>query len=358
MLKLCQGMNGRSIDDFMEKQKVIRLEVIRIIALFCIVYNHIGYVIFMNTEDSLEIIISVVLSVLCKTGVPLFFMISGALLLDREECWGIVYKRRVLRIAEVIILFTVFRFFYECYVTKTMSFSVVQLVKAILTGNILHPYWFLYAYLSILLLLPVLRIIVKNLDEQGMKHLLILIVIFFMVIPLKALVVKQEWQVSLLLDEKICYMFLGYFIEHKLQKSDFSLRNMTLALAGSAVGIFLSLWMVVKPNINGGEYATEMIPILSMFLACMIFYLLRGISFGFTDMNVRIEKLIMTIGSCVFGVYLIEDYLRAIVAWMYGRHGIYIDDVNSCVLSTTIVILVGIPIIYFLKKLPILKKLL
>lgn len=341
----------------MKKKKVIHLEVIRIFALFCIVYNHIGYVIFMNTENILKVTVSLALSILCKIGVPLFFMISGALLLGREETWKEVYKKRVLRIVEVIVLFTALRFFYECYVIRTRPFSSVQLVKSILTGNILHPYWFLYAYLSILLLLPILRIIIKNLDEQGMKNLLLLIVIFFMIIPLKALVVKQEWQVSLILDEKICYMFLGYFIEHKLQKSDFSLRNMTLALGGTFAGIFISFWLVVKPHINGGEYAAEMIPLLSMFLACMIFYLLRGASFRFTDMNVKIEELITAIGSCVFGVYLIEDYLRAIMVWLYGRRGLYIDDVNSCVLSTVIVVLMGIPIVYFLKKLPIIKKL-
>ena len=30
----------------MDKKKIVHLEIIRLIALFCIVYNHIGYILF------------------------------------------------------------------------------------------------------------------------------------------------------------------------------------------------------------------------------------------------------------------------------------------------------------------------
>ncbi len=342
----------------MLKQRIIHLEVMRILALFCIVYNHIGYVLFMSLDNPIKITVSIVISILCKIGVPLFFMISGALLLGKEETWQEVYKKRVLRIAIVIVLFTVLRFFYECYIKKTMNFSVVQLVKSILTGNILHPYWFLYAYLSILLILPILRMVIKILDEQGMKNLLLLIILFHMIIPLKALVVKQEWQVSLLIDEKICYMFLGYFIEHKLQRANFTSKNMIFAFVGSVIGIILSVGMVANPYFGGGEYATEMIPVLSMFLAGTYFYLIRGFSFSFTNVNARIQKCISTMGSCVFGVYLIEDYLRAILGWIYQRYGVYTNYIRSNLFSTAIVVITGIAIIYLWKKVPVLKRLL
>ena len=42
------------------------LEVIRIIALFCIVYNHIGYVLFEGFENPFKITVSVILSVLLE----------------------------------------------------------------------------------------------------------------------------------------------------------------------------------------------------------------------------------------------------------------------------------------------------
>lgn len=342
----------------MNKKKIIHLEVIRIIALFGIVYNHIGYVLFEGFENPFKIAASIVFSVLCKVGVPLFFMVSGALLLGREESWTEVYKKRVLRIAQVIVWFTVIRFLYECYITKVRSFSAVSLVKGILTGTIIHPYWFLYAYLSILLILPILRLVVKNLDKQGKKYLLGLIVVFYMVIPLKALVINQEWQISLLLDEKICYLFLGYFIERELEEKRFTLKNKIIAVAGAFMAIVISFWMVVKPYLQGGGFATEYIPMLSMPLACAIFYLIKGASFGSEKGNEKVKNWIAQLGSCVFGVYLIEDYLRAILVFVYGKYGLYLDNLKSCIFATAVVVVAGMPIVYVLKRLPILKKLL
>ena len=342
----------------MNSKKIIHLEVIRILALFCIVYNHIGYTLFVYTENTLKFTVSLVLSILCKIGVPLFFMISGALLLGREESWADVYKKRVLRIVAVIVLFTVIRFFYECYVTKTISFSLMQLIKAILTGNLLHPYWFLYTYLSVLLLLPILRLIIKNLDEQGKKYFLMLILVFDMIIPLKALVINQDWQFSLLLDENICYLFLGYFIEHGLDKRHFTLKNKIIALSGAVIAVVISFWMVVRPYINGGEFATAMIPVLSMPLACALFYLIRGASFRVRHENNIFSKLILQIGGCVFGVYLIEDYLRAFMVLLYGQYDLHIDNLERSLFSTLLVVIIGIPIAYIMKRIPILNKLL
>lgn len=351
-------MENKKWGEIMNRKNIIHLEVIRIIALFCIVYNHIGYTLFLNTNNQVEIVVSIVLSVLCKVGVPLFFMISGALLLGKEESWETVYKKRVLRIAAVIVIFTVIRFLYECYIAKAMEFSVVYLVKAVLTGNILHPYWFLYAYLSILLILPILRIVVKNLDFQGKKCLLALIILFYMIIPLKALVVNQEWLVTLMLDEKICYLFLGYFIEREMEEKHFSRKNKLVAWLGAIAAIAVSFGMVVKPHAYGGEYALEYLSVMSMPLACAIFYLIRSASFGNESRNPTVKNLIVQVGNCVFGVYLIEDYLRKIVAIVCEGFGYYTDRLSVCIFRTVIVVLLGVPVIYALKKLPILKKLL
>ena len=212
-------------------------------------------------------------------------MVSGALLLGREESWENVYKKRVFRIAIIIVVFNTIRFLYECYITKVRTFSVVYLVKGILTGSILHPYWFLYAYLSVLLILPILRIIVRNLDFQGKKWLLGLIILFYMIVPLKALVVNQQWQVTLLLDEKICYMFLGYFIERELKEEDFKLKNKLLVWVGAFMAIAISFWMIVRTYIQGEGFATEHIPMLSMPLACAIFYLIKGKSLQLKNGN-------------------------------------------------------------------------
>ena len=50
----------------MDKKKILYLEIIRLIALYCIVYNHIGYILFEGLKKPFEISVSVLLSILCK----------------------------------------------------------------------------------------------------------------------------------------------------------------------------------------------------------------------------------------------------------------------------------------------------
>ncbi len=63
-------------------QKKLHLEMIRILALFCIVYDHTGprgSSLYTFTDGQLTWMVSLISAVVCKVGVPLFFMVSGAL---------------------------------------------------------------------------------------------------------------------------------------------------------------------------------------------------------------------------------------------------------------------------------------
>lgn len=68
----------------MNSKKKIHLEIIRVIALVCIMFNHTGdrgNSVYLYTDGKLTFMISLIGDILCKIGVPLFLMVSGALLL-------------------------------------------------------------------------------------------------------------------------------------------------------------------------------------------------------------------------------------------------------------------------------------
>lgn len=159
-----------------EAKKKIHLEVIRVIALLCIVYNHTGdrgNNVYRFTDGNVTFMVSLITDILCKIGVPLFLLVTGALLLQKEENWQQIYRKRVWRIVKVIVLFTIVRYFYECFYVKRMAFSFLELFKAILEGKLFLPYWFLYAYLSILFVLPFLKKMVKSMNKKEMQLLTI-----------------------------------------------------------------------------------------------------------------------------------------------------------------------------------------
>ena len=101
------------------KEKIVYLEVCRIIAVFCIMYQHTGgrgADAWVYTESAWVYVTSLSGKIIGSIGVPLFWMVSGALLLPKRESWRKVYGKRIPRFTGVLIIFSVIRYFYLCIV--------------------------------------------------------------------------------------------------------------------------------------------------------------------------------------------------------------------------------------------------
>lgn len=343
-------------------KKKIHLEVIRMIALVCIIYNHTGERgnnVYLFTNGKVTFALSLVLDILCKTGVPLFLMVSGALLLSKEERWQEVYRKRVLRIVKVIILFTSIRYLYECFYIKNMVFSFGELIKVILAGKLFVPYWFLYAYLSILLILPFLKKMVKNMDKKEMHLLTSLIWGFYALLPAISAVLGLNFEISFMFPEPCCYCILGYYLEHVVSEDVYTKKNAILAIVISVICVAFSYWMVTKDRLITGIIADWNNSILSILIAFCIFFVVKAIWGNTTENNDTIlDKCIIMVGSCSFGIYLIEDYLRNGLSFICDNLSPYITTLPACVVWLMAVMGVGVLIVLVLKKVPGIKEIL
>lgn len=146
------------------KKKDIWIEYLRIFAVFWVIYNHTaiyGWLLYSNAEvtlSSFERAINIALSVFCKVSVPLFLMISGALLLGRDE----PMKKNLKRIRRMVILILVtavanyiyFRSVHHVYAEGIASFP--DFLRE-LYGNTNLCTYYLWLYLAFLIMLPLLR---------------------------------------------------------------------------------------------------------------------------------------------------------------------------------------------------------
>lgn len=341
--------------------KKIYLEVIRIIALLCIIYNHTGprgNGIYLFTNGKFTFVISLISDIFCRIGVPLFLMVSGTLLLTKEEGVQQIYRKRVFRILKVIIIFTMIRYFYECFYTHEITFSLTALLKAVLTGNLFVPYWFLYTYLSILLLLPFFKRMVKN-SEKEMPVFLILMGIFYIIMPVASAFSGWSFEIFPMLGLNFCYFILGYYIDHII-KTELHPRATILACGTILVSIGSTGWLTIWDKLNGRELTDSYSSLLTPLIAVSVFWIIKAI-FKESDLqkkNTLSTTCILHLGSCCFGIYLIEDYLRNGLAFIYDRCCPYVTAMPACAIWLLAVLLTGILIVSFLKKLPILRDIL
>lgn len=344
-------------------KKKIHLEVIRIIALLCIVYNHTGdrgNNVYRFTDGNITFMVSLITDILCKIGVPLFLMVTGALLLQKEETWQQIYRKRVWRIIKVIVLFMTVRYFYECFYVKRMTFSFLELLRAIMEGKLFLPYWFLYAYLSILFVLPFLKKMIKSMNKKEMQLLIILIVVFYTVLPVISAVFHLDFEISFVFGVSCCYCFLGYYLEHVVSLSAYNKKNTVLAIVTMVGSVVFSYWLVARNRGTTGIVAEEYNAILSIPIAFCLFFIVKAIWINLVSPKKHelFDKWITVMGSCSFGIYLIEDYLRNGLSFIHDTIAPYITTLPACVVWLAVVLMVGVVIVSILKKLPILKEIL
>ena len=75
------------------KKRLLSLDFMRIFAILLVIFNHTdnrGFYRFLTDDPGTFLYwFNLFFSILCKAAVPLFFMISGALLLNKEESIGV-----------------------------------------------------------------------------------------------------------------------------------------------------------------------------------------------------------------------------------------------------------------------------
>ena len=101
-------------------KKKYYLEVIRILAILMVMYNHSAAFMSFSNQSGVEYAISFLFSMVCKGAVPLFFMVSGALLLGKNESGKDLFQKRILRMILVIVIFS-FLYYMTSFCTVFVS---------------------------------------------------------------------------------------------------------------------------------------------------------------------------------------------------------------------------------------------
>ncbi len=353
--------------------KTVYYEWIRCIACFLVIFNHLkGFTLFMNSSG-IKQVIYMILSALTKINVPLFFMVSGALLLDRQEDIFTVLKKRISRICSVILLFEL-GMYLECHLYAIIqgrehAFSVKRFIYGVLAGELEETgaYWYLYAYLGFLLLLPVIQKIAKQMSRQDFYTLLVLHFLVCTLLPVcnlflqmtgnDEIVLAGEFSVAIATFPAFFYPLEGYYLDHVLDMGSLSKRQWTIltamAFAGISLSCLCSYW--------GGVESESFISLFDYLLAIDAFVFMKYvvvIKYPVLSTG-KIARAVCFLGSLTFGIYLLDHYIKLVLYQQYESFmerwiPSMVTSFGWCVIS----MLIGGFVTCLLKKMPLLRKLL
>lgn len=166
-----------------DKKKIAYLELLRVLACFFVIVNHTVVGEFLAQQPgSKKWVLLVAYFFASKTAVPVYLMISGALLLKQVDSYRKCLKR-CLRIVADIVIFSLLYYLYSWYVYG-VDFDLLEFFKLIYQTNITNAYWYLYLYLGILVMLPLLQRLAAGMEKREYVYLLLISVVFTGIMPI------------------------------------------------------------------------------------------------------------------------------------------------------------------------------
>ena len=336
------------------QNKKLYLEVIRILAVLLVIFNHTdGFVYYTVPGNIITHLYSLILAIVCRMAVPLFFMVSGTLLLKKEEKTGELLKRRVWRMLVVLLAVSVFYYVLDIARGRIGTPGVGDFFARLASNGIRESFWFLYLYISALLLLPFFRKVASGLDKNLIIYLVAVrafvdIVIFF-------LQMKTGLAVSFdagFIGGCFYYLLIGYYIDEGkagLFKNP-GVKGSVL-LSGMIILNGILVYSVKKVT---GEYQTLVLDVFVFLTAPLAFGLIQKCMEGRT-LSSRAEGIILTMGSCVFGIYLLDNFFRLEFLPVY----LFMSEKTVGIIANSVYVLLtfagGLTGAWILKKIPVVK---
>ncbi len=346
----------------MKKNKIkkeLYIEILRIIAIVFVIFNHTdGYFLYYsNTENPMTWCFSFMGSVLCRSNVPLFLMITGAVLLGKKESISHLFKNRISRIVVVLAVFSLFYYILNICRSPGKSFSVTEFLIGILEGSIQDSFWYLYLYLGLLVLLPFLRKIAVSCSNRELQYLLCIQFIMGTGGGIFSFVTEIELNGYLyLLNDYIFYLMAGYYLGQRIEidriKKSWAIGSgvtIILCLLGTFVFASLDYW-------RNGTYNQGELDLLAAVLSISIFFEVRWFCQKHAFLS-RIRNVTYEAGNCVFGIYLLEQVSRMQLMPLY----LYLSENTIGVLACSCYVISSFVLAWFyteiLKHIPGMKRL-
>ncbi len=283
-------------------------------------------------------------------GVPLFVLVSGALLLKpskADEPLGVFFKKRWVKIGLPILFWGAAYFAWNILVNHS-ALTGSFVLSSILSGPYFH-FWYVYMLIGLYLATPILRVLVANMTRQVFGYLMILWFVSLIAMPILHIYGQTGFDYFFVFSGFLgCYLFGAYLRDVKLRSS--------LLYGLLAVGVGWSIlgnWFVTATLGEKFNYfILGNLTINMIVTAAALFLILTKITYT--------NRLFSFIGKNTLTIYLF--HIMIIEAFQNGYFGFTLNGTTLGFLPleipviTAATLLLCVLIVMPMKKVPILNR--
>ena len=369
--KSCKISNVRrkskvSLNSIEVSKRKTHIDLLRIIAIYMVVFNHTGtkgFMLYTVSKESVFYSFYMFNAIFIKVAVPLFFMITGALLLNREESIEKIVKDRFLKYLIVLVVSSAIAYIYMSLRKNPQELSLIIFIKKLYSSQHATALWYLYAYLAYLLMLPFLRKMARNMTNTEYIWMFVLYGAINTLSIIEFIVWKGEIGHNgsfsfFITTYYVFYPLMGYFIEYRMKREDFNWKNLIVMLVMSFIAIVVScLASQYRSTLldawneeNGQTFFKTLI-----FIPAITVYYATKMIFIYNKVSDKTKRALAVLGDTTFGLYLIEYICRNETLFVFNFLKPIIHTLPACWVWIEIACLIGMFITFWLKKLPLIR---
>ena len=297
------------------KNKDYSIEMLRTLACFFVVVIHVSGTYFATwgkipTSNWLFINI---FSTLSRFAVPMFTMISGALILKKSSNFKSSIKR-ILKIILVLLLSSLFYLIVVDLILNGKPFNIKHWILAILEHRVHYHLWYLYMILGLYLLAPILSEIVKHINSKLWIYYICLVLFFATTkfIPNTSLILLGRTISPFIPFEGIGpYLgtfLIGYYLYNVV---DINKKGFKISIIGFILSNLVTFFMTyILTKISGipTETIMDRNGLTSILSSMFLFYIIRYLFINY-NIHKKINMIVMKIGSLSLIIYIIHPFV-------------------------------------------------
>lgn len=337
--------------------RIIWIDLIKVLAMFSVIFLHSAAPILykIGTIDFSYWMIGNIYDSMVRMAVPLFFMVSGVLLLNgKDEPLLTFFQKRFIKVFIPLIAWSFIYIILKKYGTHQDINIVKNMIYSLNRPEYFHL-WFLYTILGIYFFIPILKIFIKYASENNKMYFIVLWIISVSIIPFINKISGYSINSYMpMMAGYIGYFVLGYQLAKiKITKRIFFLSFFFIVIS-TLITIFGTYYLSNQVNMFDGFFY-EYFSVSTLIQAIAYFIFLRYIGQNILNKSTKIPHLITTLSMTSLGIYLIHPIYINILS----KVEISIWNGNPIVMIPFISILtflLSFLTIFMIQKVPIIKQ--
>lgn len=302
-------------------KKDISLEYLRILATIAVVTNHVCAGLFNNFEiDELGRVNSAFINstyTLVSWGVPVFLMITGALLLNPNKV--IEFQKIKKYISRMAIVLVTFGWVYSVIElifngSPVSVLTVLQGYLNMLEGNSWSHMWYIYTIISLYLITVPLKAMLKGIKQTDLDTIIVILVIGNFIIKTINDAFGLEIYDYMQFGNYLTWYILGYYLTYRIEpflfrRKDFYIKTCWLLLLASSLFRYSAVMAVVLTKGMVPQIAFRG-NVFQFIQAVALFELIRLVCAGKT---LCFHPILNNISRCSFSIYLIHPVIANVL---------------------------------------------